>query len=197
VDEVALVTGGTKGIGYACAERLLADGYAVALCARNADQVSAAASRLGAPDRVLGLRADVGSVENCAGLVPAVLERFGRVDVLVNNAGVYRPVPFLDQPAAARRPGHGDRRRGLVPVRERRDLHHRRDRQRRRRPDRHAPGPMTATRARPHPGVRSALADLSSQRPGALLPGNLPGREREGSDPAGKPGGGHGGRALS
>jgi 3-oxoacyl-[acyl-carrier protein] reductase len=96
VDKVALVTGGTKGIGYACAERLLADGYAVAICARNADDVSAAASRLGAPDRVLGLRADVGSVQDCAGLVPAVLERFGRVDVLVNNAGVYRPVPFLD-----------------------------------------------------------------------------------------------------
>ena len=96
MDKVALVTGGSKGIGYACAERLLADGYAVAICARNADEVSAAASRLGAPDRVLGLQADVGSVEDCAGLVPTVLERFGRVDVLVNNAGVYRPVPFLD-----------------------------------------------------------------------------------------------------
>ena len=45
-----------------------------------------------------------------------------------------------DQPAAARRPGRGGRRRGLVPVRERRDLHHRRHRQRRRRPDRDAPG---------------------------------------------------------
>ena len=96
VDKVALVTGGSKGIGYACAERLLADGYAIAICARNADEVGVAASRLGAPDRVLGLRADVGSVEDCAGLVPAVLERFGRVDVLVNNAGVYSPVPFLD-----------------------------------------------------------------------------------------------------
>jgi 3-oxoacyl-[acyl-carrier protein] reductase len=101
VDKVALVTGGTKGIGYACAERLLADGYAVAICARNADEVSAAASRLGAPDRMLGLRADVGSAEDCAGLVPAVLERFGRVDVLVNNAGVYRPVPFLEFTAQA------------------------------------------------------------------------------------------------
>jgi len=96
VDKVALVTGGSKGIGYACAERLLADGYAVGICARNADEVSAAASRLGAAGRVLGLRADVGSVEDCAGLVPALLERFGRVDVVVNNAGVYRPVPFLD-----------------------------------------------------------------------------------------------------
>ena len=96
MDKVALVTGGSKGIGYACAERLLADGYAVAICARNPDEVSAAADKLGGPGKVLGLRADVGSVEDCAALVPAVLERFGRIDALVNNAGVYRPVPFLD-----------------------------------------------------------------------------------------------------
>jgi len=96
VDKVALVTGGSKGIGYACAERLLADGYAVAVCARNADEVSSAASKLGGPGEVLGIRSDVGSVEDCAELVPAVLQQFGRIDVLVNNAGVYSPVPFID-----------------------------------------------------------------------------------------------------
>ncbi|MGD0239903.1 MAG: SDR family NAD(P)-dependent oxidoreductase [Streptosporangiaceae bacterium] len=94
MDKVALVTGGSKGIGYACAERLLADGFAVAICARNADEVSAAAGRLGLLDKVLGLRSDVGSVEDCAALVPAVLDRFGRIDALVNNAGVYTPVPW-------------------------------------------------------------------------------------------------------
>jgi NAD(P)-dependent dehydrogenase (short-subunit alcohol dehydrogenase family) len=99
MDRVALVTGGSKGIGYACAERLLADGFAVAICARNADEVSAAAGRLGLPDKVLGLRSDVGSVEDCAALVPAVLDRFGRIDALVNNAGVYTPVPFLEMTA--------------------------------------------------------------------------------------------------
>jgi len=96
VDKVALVTGGSKGIGYACAERLLADGYAVAVCARNADEVSSAVSKLGGPGEVLGIRSDVGSVEDCAELVPAVLQQFGRIDVLVNNAGVYSPVPFID-----------------------------------------------------------------------------------------------------
>jgi NAD(P)-dependent dehydrogenase (short-subunit alcohol dehydrogenase family) len=96
VDKVALVTGGSKGIGYACAERLLADGYAVAICARNAGEVEAAAVKLGDPEHVLGLRADVGSAGDCAGLVPAVTARFGRIDALVNNAGVYSPVPFLD-----------------------------------------------------------------------------------------------------
>jgi 3-oxoacyl-[acyl-carrier protein] reductase len=96
VDKVALVTGGSKGIGYACAERLLADGYAVAICARNGDEISAAASKLGDADKVLGLRSDVGSVKDCEALVPAVLEKFGRIDALINNAGVYSPVPFLD-----------------------------------------------------------------------------------------------------
>jgi NAD(P)-dependent dehydrogenase (short-subunit alcohol dehydrogenase family) len=96
VDKVALVTGGSKGIGYACAERLLADGYAVAICARNAGEVEAAAAKLGDPEHVLGLRADVGSAGDCASLVPAVTARFGRIDALVNNAGVYSPVPFLD-----------------------------------------------------------------------------------------------------
>jgi 3-oxoacyl-[acyl-carrier protein] reductase len=96
MDKVALVTGGSKGIGYACAERLLADGFRVAICARNAGEVSAAAGKLGDPDQVAGLRCDVGSVEDCDALVPAVLDRFGRIDALVNNAGVYTPVPFLD-----------------------------------------------------------------------------------------------------
>jgi len=96
MDKVALVTGGSKGIGYACAERLLADGFAVAICARNAGEVAAAAGRLGASGQVLGLRSDVGSVQDCEALVPAVLDRFGRIDALVSNAGVYTPVPFLD-----------------------------------------------------------------------------------------------------
>jgi len=101
MDKVALVTGGSKGIGYACAERLRADGFKVAICARNAGEVAAAAARLGDPGHVLGLRCDVGSVEDCNALVPAVQDRFGRIDALVSNAGVYTPVPFLDMTAQA------------------------------------------------------------------------------------------------
>ena len=96
MSKVALVTGGSKGIGYACAERLLADGYAVAICARNSGEVDAAARKLGDSGKALGLQADVGSVGDCNGLVPAVTAHFGRIDALVNNAGVYSPVPFLD-----------------------------------------------------------------------------------------------------
>jgi 3-oxoacyl-[acyl-carrier protein] reductase len=101
MDKVALVTGGSKGIGYACAERLLADGYDVAICARNAVEISAAARQLGQRGDVLGVRADVGSADDCATLIPAVLERFGRIDALVNNAGVYSPVPFVEFTADA------------------------------------------------------------------------------------------------
>jgi 3-oxoacyl-[acyl-carrier protein] reductase len=99
MDKVALVTGGSKGIGYACAERLLTEGYAVAICARNAAEVAAAADNLGG--KVLALRSDVGDVGDCEALIPAVREHFGRIDVLVNNAGVYSPVPFLDMTADA------------------------------------------------------------------------------------------------
>lgn len=99
MDKVALVTGGSKGIGYACAERLLADGYAVAICARNPAEVTAAAEKLG--NKTLAIRADVGNIKDCAALVPAVIERFGRIDVLVSNAGVYSPVAFLDMTADA------------------------------------------------------------------------------------------------
>jgi 3-oxoacyl-[acyl-carrier protein] reductase len=99
MDKVALVTGGSKGIGYACAERLLADGYAVAICARSQAEVTAAAEKLNS--KTLAIRADVGDVNDCQTLIPTVLDRFGRIDVLVNNAGVYSPVPFLEMTADA------------------------------------------------------------------------------------------------
>jgi NAD(P)-dependent dehydrogenase (short-subunit alcohol dehydrogenase family) len=96
VDKVALVTGGSKGIGYACARRLLADGCNVAICARSADEVVAAGGRLGGSGKVLALQADVGSAEDCDRLIPEVIRHFGRIDALVNNAGVYSPVPFTE-----------------------------------------------------------------------------------------------------
>ena len=97
MDRVALVTGGSKGIGYACAERLLADGFRVAICARNEGEVSAAAGQARRTrTRYWGCAAMSARPTTASALVPAVLDRFGRVDALVNNAGVYTPVPFLD-----------------------------------------------------------------------------------------------------
>ena len=70
VDKVALVTGGSKGIGYACAERLLADGYAVAICARNADEVDRRGGPLAVPARCSACAPTSARCEDCAALVP-------------------------------------------------------------------------------------------------------------------------------
>jgi 3-oxoacyl-[acyl-carrier protein] reductase len=91
---VALVTGGTKGIGYACAKRLLADGFRVAICARNQAELDVASAELSGD--LLAVGADLGDADVGPTLVEAVVARFGRVDALVNNAGVYASIPFVD-----------------------------------------------------------------------------------------------------
>ncbi|MEI7779835.1 MAG: SDR family oxidoreductase [Actinomycetes bacterium] len=96
IERVAIVTGGSKGIGRACVERFLEDGYAVSFCARNADEVTRAVGELSAKGNILGVQADVGVPADCSRLVSDTIARFGRVDALVNNAGVYAPVPFVE-----------------------------------------------------------------------------------------------------
>jgi 3-oxoacyl-[acyl-carrier protein] reductase len=88
---VALVTGGSRGIGFAVARRLGADGFSVAISARNADGVGSAIARL--QDEVpsgkfAGMQADARSESDQKALIEFVGETFGRLDVLVNNAGI-------------------------------------------------------------------------------------------------------------
>jgi NAD(P)-dependent dehydrogenase (short-subunit alcohol dehydrogenase family) len=83
--KVAIVTGGTKGIGLATLERLHGAGASVVVSARTGDDVSAVAERLGS--RALGISCDVGDPAACQRLVDETVERLGRIDVLVNNAG--------------------------------------------------------------------------------------------------------------
>jgi NAD(P)-dependent dehydrogenase (short-subunit alcohol dehydrogenase family) len=87
-DKVAVVTGGSAGIGLAIARGLAAEGAHVVLCARDADRVTAAAGRIAADFgvRTLGVAADVGASDGCGRLVDAVGE-FGGADILINNAG--------------------------------------------------------------------------------------------------------------
>jgi NAD(P)-dependent dehydrogenase (short-subunit alcohol dehydrogenase family) len=87
---VALVTGGTRGIGRAIVEALLEEGWRVFFCARTAASVSAAERELGArfAGRVAGRRADVRRESEAEGLVGWVLAEAGRLDCLVNNAGL-------------------------------------------------------------------------------------------------------------
>jgi NAD(P)-dependent dehydrogenase (short-subunit alcohol dehydrogenase family) len=81
---VALVTGAARGLGRAAAERLLADGARVAVNVRRPEQGEALVRDLGTD--VLVLLGDVSVASDVASFVAAILERFGRLDILVNNA---------------------------------------------------------------------------------------------------------------
>ncbi|MPQ96488.1 SDR family oxidoreductase [Modestobacter sp. I12A-02628] len=93
---VALVTGGAGGIGAATAHRLARDGASVAVLDLDADGAAAVAGDL--PHGGLGLRCDITDPDSVAAAVGAVLQRYGRVDVLVNNAGMLRNADLLDMP---------------------------------------------------------------------------------------------------
>ena len=86
---VAIVTGGARGIGYAVAEVLGREGHAVVLADLDVEEAERAAGRLGEGGiRAAGRRLDVADSASVRELVRGVLDRFGRVDVLVNNAGI-------------------------------------------------------------------------------------------------------------
>src|SRR3974390_1893933 len=87
--KVAIVTGASRGIGYAVAQRLLSEGAQVAICARDEVRLNDAASRLKAVGEVLAIRADTANASDRTALVNAAIERFGRIDILVNNAGTH------------------------------------------------------------------------------------------------------------
>jgi NAD(P)-dependent dehydrogenase (short-subunit alcohol dehydrogenase family) len=82
--KAALVTGGSSGIGLAIARMLRDEGFELTLASRRRERIEAAAEELGAEP----VAADVSSEEECIALVAGHRERFGRLDVLVNSAGV-------------------------------------------------------------------------------------------------------------
>ncbi len=95
-DQVALVTGGGSGIGLATAAELVRLGGRVAICGRTQEKLAAAAAELGViagDDRVHAATCDIREPEAVEAFVSAVVERFGRIDVLVNNAGGQFPSP--------------------------------------------------------------------------------------------------------
>lgn len=95
-NRIAIVTGAARGIGRASAQRLLAEGAKVVISDINAEQLARTAAELGAPDRVLAHPADVARQAEVVQLVAAAVRHFGRLDVMVNNAGIAPVVDFLD-----------------------------------------------------------------------------------------------------
>lgn len=83
----AIVTGGTRGIGLAIARGFLEAGATVTIASRKQENVDAALAELGSSDRVLGVASHVARAEDRDKMIEAAEDRFGTVDVLVNNAG--------------------------------------------------------------------------------------------------------------
>ena len=99
-DQVAIVTGSSRGIGLASARALAAEGCRVCLCARSAGPLEAArqlvAAAAGSIDRVLAVAADVSKADGVAAVVEKTVEAFGGIDVLVNNVGTAGGADLLE-----------------------------------------------------------------------------------------------------
>lgn len=86
----AVVTGGAQGIGFAIAERYVAEGARVVLGDLDPEATDAAVARLGGPDVARAVRCDVTNADEVEALVAAAVDAFGSLDVMVNNAGITR-----------------------------------------------------------------------------------------------------------
>ena len=91
-----LITGASSGIGLDVARGFLERGSNVVLNARNSEKLADAAQALGHEDRIALVPGDVGNRETGEKMVNTAVDRFGSVDVLVNNAGIFGMKPFLD-----------------------------------------------------------------------------------------------------
>lgn len=94
---IAIVTGAGSGIGRAAALALLADGWSVVLAGRRLEPLQAVALAGNAPDRTLAVTTDVAQPDAVRHLFDATVERFGRVDLLFNNAGTGAPAVPLEE----------------------------------------------------------------------------------------------------
>lgn len=91
-----VITGASSGIGLGLAQAYLERGFNVVANARTEERLAAAAKQLGNPARLLGVAGDIGRRDTAQQLVDRAVERFGQVDVLINNAGIFNAKPFVD-----------------------------------------------------------------------------------------------------
>ena len=95
IDRV-VITGAGSGIGLDLARRFLAEGSSLVLNGRDKGKLERAAAALGAPERVAVVAGSVGERATSRHLAEVARDRFGGVDVLINNAGIFAPKPFLE-----------------------------------------------------------------------------------------------------
>lgn len=98
-DKVAYITGGSKGIGYGVAQKLLSAGMRVAISGRTLETVQNAAKRLSGGDRVMALASDVTNHKDEMTAVRKVLDKWGQLDLVLANAGVghFAPIDELSE----------------------------------------------------------------------------------------------------
>jgi 3-oxoacyl-[acyl-carrier protein] reductase len=95
-DKVALITGAAQGIGLATARKFLREGAQVVICDRNAEAVAAAVAQLADAGSIWGQACDITQRDQVDALVAAIHARHGRLDVLVNNAGITRDARLVN-----------------------------------------------------------------------------------------------------
>lgn len=86
--KVALITGGTKGIGLGCAQHFVAEGAKVVITGRNPDTGKKALADINAPEAAVFMQQDTSDDQQWQQIIKAVQDRFGHLDILVNNAGI-------------------------------------------------------------------------------------------------------------
>ena len=96
--KVVIVTGASSGIGEYIGQRYFEAGANVVLCSRSKERVEKAVSRYADINdpRILSMTADMTKLEDIHALADAAIKRFGRIDILINNAGLSRPKPTVD-----------------------------------------------------------------------------------------------------
>src|SRR5262245_31996284 len=98
--QVAIVTGSTRGLGFAIAAALLAEGCHVTICARGEEGLAEAMAKLrampGGEERALAIQADVSTDKGVADVVMRTVETFGGLDILVNNVGLAKGAGIVD-----------------------------------------------------------------------------------------------------
>jgi len=92
--KTAIITGSTRGIGLATADKLQKEGYNVVIFCRHEEHTQKAKNRLIAPEKTLALTGDVRKEKDIENIIKKTIDKWGKIDILINNAGkaIYKPI---------------------------------------------------------------------------------------------------------